>query len=337
MFGIVFLVLVIVASNIVDAVIGDPYSFPHPVIYMGKLISRLEKNIRHICDKLDVHRSIFMRLGGLFIWVVLCASSFVFTYFVTEVPTMAYSIHKSPYLFVAIFFVNTVVLWTTVSTRCLYNESMKVYRALRDNDIDSARLYLSYIVGRQTQDLGESEIIRAAVETVAENTVDGTISPLFYAYLGGAKLAMMYKAVNTMDSMLGYKNEKYIDIGRYPARLDDVFNFVPARFSVIPFTLAAIVLGYDYRSAFRIAIRDRKNHTSPNCAFSEGAVAGALGIELGGSNVYFGELVEKPTIGTKKRELEYEDIKRANMMMAMASVFSIAIFSAVFAIIYYCV
>lgn len=329
------MILKVVLANIVDAFLGDPYSFPHPVIYMGKLISYIEKRWRRINKKLK--SKTFMIFGGIFIWIVLCSLSFFVTYFFTEIvfdmlSKNIDSIYLKKIVALLSTVVNVILIWTSISTRCLYNESMKVYKSLKSGDVLEARKFLSYIVGRQTDNLSEGEIIRATVETVAENTVDGTISPIFYSFVGGAKMAIMYKAVNTMDSMLGYKNERYIDIGKIPARMDDLFNFIPARLSVISFTLAAFFLKYDYKRAFIISIRDRKKHKSPNCAYSEGAVAGALGIELGGDNVYFGEIVKKPTIGDKKKNLDIEDIRKANMLMIVSSIFTVLIFSAVYGV-----
>lgn len=229
--------------------------------------------------------------------------------------------------------VNSFIIYTTLATKCLKDEAVKIYNVLKSGDIKESRKQLSYIVGRDTSNLNEAEIIRATVETVAENTVDGIISPIFYVFIGGAPLAMAYKAVNTLDSMVGYKNDKYINLGFASAKIDDIANYIPARICVIFMTLASFVLRFDYKRCFKIAIRDRKNHKSPNCAYSEGAVAGALGIQLGGTNIYFGKLVYKPTIGDKGRDIEIEDIKKTNKIMYISSILSLIIFTLIFLLI----
>ena len=198
---------------------------------------------------------------------------------------------------------------------------------MKTGDLEKSRIQLSYIVGRDTTNLNEKEIVRATVETVAENTVDGIIAPLFYGFIGRAPLAMAYKAVNTLDSTVGYKNDKYYYLGFASAKIDDIANYIPARLGVILLPLGSLFTGFNFKDALKIGIRDRKNHKSPNCAFSEGAVAGALGIQLGGTNVYFGKEVYKPTIGDKTREIEIEDIVRTNKIMYSSSIISIIIFT----------
>jgi len=214
---------------------------------------------------------------------------------------------------VAYHIVNTYFLYTCFASGCLRDEGLKIYRALSEG-IEEARHKLSYIVGRDTANLDEKEIIRATVETVAENTSDGVIAPMLFAMVGGAPLAFTYKMVNTMDSMLGYMNEKYRDIGYFPAKTDDVFNFIPSRITGV-LMCAASVFKFDVVNGFKIMVRDRKNHKSPNCAYPEGAAAGLLGIQLGGNNFYFGEIMKKPKIGDNTKELEKEDIKRAIEIM----------------------
>ena len=236
------------------------------------------------------------------------------------------------------------MIYTTLATKCLKDEAKKIYDVLKTGDIKKSRIQLSYIVGRDTENLSEKEIIRATVETVAENTVDGLIAPLFYAFVGAciniggislaAPLAMTYKAINTLDSSVGYKNEKYLHIGFASAKIDDIANYIPSRISVILFTIGNFFLRNDYKNCFKISIRDRKNHKSPNCAFSEGAVAGALGIQLGGTNIYFGETVYKPTIGDKTREIEVQDIARTNKILYATSLTSMLVFTLFYVIIY---
>lgn len=310
--------LIIWIAYFADLVVGDPYWFPHPVIYMGKFISFIEKKVR----KSNMNK----KLGGLLIWISTVSLTVVLT------GMILFLAHRNRSVY---FILSTAIICTSFSTKCLADEAKKIYILLKEGDIEKSRKQLSYIVGRDTSSLDEKEIIRATVETVAENTVDGTIAPMFYAFIGGAAGAMVYKAVNTMDSMIGYKNEKYIDIGMFAAKIDDIFNWIPARISIIFFFIASMFLGYDFKSCIKIAIRDRKNHKSPNCAYPEGAVAGALGVELGGTNIYFGKKVYKPTIGDKKRELEVEDIKKTIKMLYLSTFLCAALIGSLCCFLYY--
>lgn len=296
-----------------DLIIGDPYSFPHPVRFIGKLISFVEKQIRKITtsDK-------GLKIAGFFLWFVVVGV----TLGSTSIVLRLFQFNK-----VAYFLVNSILIYTTLATKCLKDESEKIYKVLKTGDLDKSRIQLSYIVGRDTTNLSEKEIVRATVETVAENTVDGIIAPLFYGFIGGAPLAMAYKAINTLDSTVGYKNDKYYYLGFASAKIDDIANYMPARLGVLLLSIGSLFVGFNFKDALKIGIRDRKNHKSPNCAFSEGAVAGALGIQLGGTNVYFGKEVYKPTIGDKKREIEIEDIVRTNKIMYSSSIISIIIFT----------
>lgn len=302
-------VLISIFAYFMDLIVGDPYGFPHPVIYIGKLISLLERNLR----KLKIN----MKLAGALLCLILMSSVALITYSICKLASV------NIYLYI---FVSAVIVCTCFSTKCLADEGKKIYDSFEENNIELSRKQLSYIVGRDTSALDEPDIIRATVETIAENTVDGTISPMFYAFIGGPILAILYKAVNTMDSMIGYKNERYIDFGMTAARLDDIFNYIPARISLIGFTMASFILRYDYKSCIKIAIRDRKNHTSPNCAYPEAAVAGALGIELGGTNIYFGQKVYKPTIGEKKRKIVKEDILKTNRLLYLSTFLTLILF-----------
>jgi adenosylcobinamide-phosphate synthase len=226
-----------------------------------------------------------------------------------------------------------VELWlayTILAGRCLSDAAMDVYRTLDSGSLENSRRQLSYIVGRDTSQLNETQITRGVVETVAENTVDGVIAPLFYLFLGGVPLAMAYKAINTLDSMVGYKNEKYKAIGCVSARIDDLANLIPARISWLLLTMAAWCLKLDARQAFKIGWRDRYQHKSPNCGWPEATVAGALGVRLGGPNSYFGELVEKPWIGDPLREINQQDIKLTIRLMFMASAIALILFSIVY-------
>jgi len=213
----------------------------------------------------------------------------------------------------------SIMCYYILATKSLKDESMKVYSSLKNNNLQEARKNLSYIVGRDVDKLDEGAVARAAVETVAENTSDGVIAPILYILIGGAPLGFMYKAVNTLDSMVGYKNKRYINMGRFSAIADDVANYIPARLSAYIMVAAAFMLNMDYRKAFEIYRRDRYNHKSPNSAHTESVSAGALNIMLGGDNYYGGVLVPKPSIGDPDREVEAEDIRRVNRLMYAAS------------------
>lgn len=303
----------LILAYILDGIFGDPYNFPHPIKYIGKLIRSLENIIRKTC-----HTSFSKKFGGLFLFV---GTTFISAGIVFLLVKFSFKIN-----FYLGFLAQTFIMYTCLAKKCLYDEGIKVYDAIKSEDIEKSRLQISYLVGRDTSKLSFNEIIRATVETIAENTVDGIIAPMFYAIIGGAPLMMFYKAVNTLDSMVGYKNEKYADIGFFSAKIDDIFNFIPARISIIGFMFASLVKGQNQSDCVKIAIRDRKNHKSPNCAYPEGAVAGALGVQLGGTNIYFGEVVEKPTIGDKLRELEAEDIVLSGQLMKYCSFFMMFIF-----------
>lgn len=304
------LIYSIVIGYILDLILGDPYSFPHPTRYIGKFINFMESKLR-IYFKSDAA----LKKAGFILMISTLGLTYGITFLIIK---LSFSIN----LMFGIF-IEGLIIYMTFSVKCLKDEAIKIYKALQTEDIEKSRLALSYIVGRDTTDLNFQEIIRAVVETVAENTVDGFLSPLFYCLIGGGPLAMAYKAVNTLDSMVGYKNEKYINLGYCSAITDDIANFIPARLSVIFFTLGSLFGGYNAKNALLISIRDRKNHKSPNCAFAEGAVAGALGIQLGGTNVYFGQEVYKPTIGDKLREIVDKDIISTCIILYMTAVSAI--------------
>lgn len=307
------IILVMVIAYLLDLIIGDPYSFPHPVRFIGNLIRFTEGKIRIIFKSKKQ-----LKIGGFLLW----ATTVGFTALVTNLILNLLCINNIFYVIIA-----SIILYTTLSTKCLADEAKKIYEVLKTGDIEKSRKQLSYIVGRDTTSLNENEIIRATVETVAENTVDGIISPMMYGFIGGPVLAMAYKAINTLDSMVGYKNEKYVDIGFASAKIDDIANFIPARITPFFMMIASFILGFNSKKSIKIAVRDRKNHKSPNCAYAEGAVAGALEVQLGGTNMYFGEKVYKPTIGDKDRELEAEDILRTNKIMYLTSFIALVIFS----------
>jgi len=305
-------VIDLILAVMLDLLIGDPYWFPHPVIYIGKLISKLEKLGRKLCK---THKQI-KAFGGIIV-VIVAFSSFLIPFIILQI---------SKEIFWLYHILNIILLWTTIATRCLHKEGKKVYDSLAKNDIKDARVKISYLVGRDTKTLSEYEIVRADVETIAENTADGVIAPIFYAMLWGAPLAMMYKGINTMDSMLGYMNEKYKNIGFFPAKTDDVFNFIPARITGFLICLSAPLVGGNIIESIKVMLRDRKNHKSPNCAYPEGAAAGAMRVQLGGTNVYFGETMYKPTIGNKIKDLGKEHIIDAIKLMYGAMLYLVIIY-----------
>ena len=320
--GILFQMNIIdlILAILLDLLIGDPYWFKHPVIYIGNLIKALDKLGRRICK---THKQIKI-FGGVIV-VIVAFSSFLVPFIILKMSIKFFWVYN---------ILNIILLWTTIATKCLHTEGKKVYDSLIKNDIDEARIKLSYIVGRDTKNLSVDEIVRADVETIAENTADGVIAPILYAMLGGAPLAMMYKGINTMDSMLGYMNEKYKHIGFFPAKTDDVFNYVPARITGFLICLAAPIVRGNVLESIKVMIRDRKNHKSPNCAYPEGAVAGALRVQLGGINVYFGEKMFKPTIGNKIKDLGKEHIMDTIKLM-YGSLFYITLICVVYEICQY--
>lgn len=294
---------------VIDIFVGDPYNFPHPIRAIGTLIAKLEKFVRERFKNL--------RKGGVFLALtVLIASTLV----PLAVLLVCYKINI--YLGLA---VESVMCWQLVAAQCLQKESMKVCRAVEERDIEKARKAVSMIVGRDTDVLDETGIVKAAVETVAENTSDGVTAPIMYIAFGGAPLGFFYKAANTMDSMIGYTNEKYIDIGRFAAKLDDVLNFIPSRLTALGMILSAYLLGADGKNAAKIWKRDRRKHASPNSAQTESVCAGALDIRLAGDAYYFGELHKKEFIGDDIRTPESEDIRRANRLMYCTSVIVLVI------------
>ena len=304
----------LILAVLLDFLIGDPYSFPHPVKLMGNMISLEDKLVRKLFKS-----RMGLKIGGFIIVVFNIFISF-------SIPFVLLKWLKQ--YDVAYHIVNTYLIYTCIAARCLHKEAMNVYHAF-SNGIEDAREKLSYIVGRDTKQLNEEEIVSADIETVAENTSDGVIAPLFFIMLLGAPGGVMYKMVNTMDSMLGYKNDKYIDLGFFPAINDDAFNYIPARLTGFLMCISSI-FKYDVKRGFKIMIRDRKNHKSPNSAYPEGAVAGLLNIQLGGSSYYFGKLVEKPTIGDKNRLVDRGDIKRTIDIMYRTEILFITIWFIIF-------
>lgn len=307
---------VMLGAFVLDFLMGDPAWLPHPVVMMGKLISFLENKLRKSFPKTDRGE----RIAGTILVLIVCVLCFCVPFLVIWFAYRTY-----PYIGVAleIFFCGQLL-----AARSLRSESMKVYEKLKNGTLDEARYAVSMIVGRDTGNLSREGVTRAAVETVAENTSDGVIAPMFYMALGGAPLMFLYKAINTMDSMLGYKNERYLWFGRCAAKLDDAANFVPARFSAL-LMIAASAAGFDPANALRIYKRDRRKHASPNSAQTESVMAGALHVQLAGDASYFGKIYKKPFIGNPDREVEDEDIPRACRLMVFTSIIGLAVFAGI--------
>ena len=302
----------VLGGFVLDAIFGDPAWLPHPVVYMGKAISRLEKFLRARLPKTPQGEL----LGGAVVAFCLPVGTLLFTGLVCWGAAM---LHPLLGLAVQMFWCGQAL-----AAKGLVQESTNVYAELKKGSLPAARKAVSRIVGRDTEALTAEGVTKAAVETVAENASDGVIAPLLYMLLGGAPLALTYKAINTMDSMLGYKNEKYLYFGRAAAKLDDVANYIPSRLAALLWIMAAAFTRNDAKGAWRIWRRDRRNHASPNSAQTESACAGALGVQLAGPAYYFGEYYPKPTIGDPLRPIEPEDILRADRMMYVASGFALA-------------
>ena len=299
---------------LIDSAIGDPHWLPHPVKLMGKLISLLEGRLWRFFPKSARGEN----LAGGVLWVIVAVISFI-------VPAALLMLchHISHWLGLA---VESVMCWQCIAARSLVRESMKVKKALDSGDIAASRNAVAMIVGRDTERLNEAGVARAAVETVAENTSDGVIAPLLFLAIGGGPLGMLYKAVNTMDSMLGYIEPPYRHFGLVPAKLDDVFNFIPARLSALLMLAGGGILSYDMKNALRIFRRDRNKHASPNSAQTESVMAGLLGLRLAGDAWYHGVLHKKEFIGDPLREIENEDIARANRIMYMTAALALLLF-----------
>ena len=308
--------LALVLGFILDLIIGDPHGLYHPIRLVGNLIGLLEKHMNKKSDSPDRQ----MVMGWLMALIVITFSSGIPLLLLL----LAYHIHP-----VCGLVLETVMCWQLLATKSLKDESIKVYRKLKKHDLQGSRHAVSMIVGRDTEVLDETGVTKAAVETVAENTSDGVIAPMFYMAIGGAFLGWMYKSVNTMDSMVAYKNDRYLYFGRIPAYLDDIANYIPARLAGLLMVLASFLVRLDGTHAFAIFKRDRYNHASPNSAQTEAVMAGALNVQLAGDAWYFGELHKKKTIGDDIRPVEAEDIVRANKLLYGTAVVSLVIFTLV--------
>ena len=302
-------IIVFFLGFLLDLVLGDPYCFPHPIRLIGWLITGIEKKL-HKEKKYEKSNKYTSELWCGIVLVIMVLVSVVTV--VLIILCLAYRFH--PYMGMA---VECIMTYQILAVKCLKVESMKVYKCLQNGDLKQARAAVSMIVGRDTEQLDEEGIAKAAIETIAENTSDGVIAPMLYLAIGGPVLGFLYKAINTMDSMIGYKNDKYLYFGRAAAKLDDFANFLPSRISAGLMIAASFFAGRDFsaKGAWKIYKRDCNKHASPNSGQTEAVCAGALGIKLAGDASYFGKIVRKPYIGDALRRIEYEDIKRANRLM----------------------
>ena len=296
------------AGVLLDLLFGDPVWLYHPVRLIGNWISWGERQLRKVCGT-------HLTAAGGVLWVLTAGMAFAIPF---GLLALAGWIHPA-----LRFLLETFWCFQILAAKCLASESRNVYDRLKARDLPGARKAVSMIVGRDTEKLTEEGVTKAAVETVAENTSDGVTAPLIYLLIGGAPLGFLYKAVNTMDSMLGYKNDRYLYFGRIPAKMDDVFNYIPARVTALLMTISAFLTGLDGKNAWKIYRRDRKKHASPNAAQTESVCAGALGVRLAGDAVYFGKLYKKEFIGDALRSIEPEDIIRTGRLMYAAELLTL--------------
>lgn len=324
-------ILACITGFLLDCIFGDPVWMYHPIRVIGNRISVLEKGLRKLlCSRIHASeqekKNIREVLAGGILWILTVSLSFL-------VPAVllfaAGKVHPA-----VRFLLETFWCYQIFAARCLVGESRKVYQKLKEDDLPGARKAVSMIVGRDTENLTAEGVTKAAVETVAENTSDGVTAPLLFLLIGGAPLGFLYKAVNTMDSMLGYKNEKYLYFGRIPAKMDDVFNYIPARLTAWFMIVAAFLTGMDGKNAWKIYLRDKRKHASPNSAQSESVCAGALDVQLAGDAVYFGKVYKKDYIGDAIRKIEQEDILRAGKLMYMTTILMMVVFGGLLLWIY---
>ena len=308
------LVIKIWIAYILDLIFGDPQNIIHPVQIIGKIISLGEKIL--LKEKSGSRYKFF---AGIILNIFVVSITYGLTCL----------IYKSSKISGVFTLIEIYLMYTVFSVNSLAREGNRVYNILKEGNIEKARKDLSYLVSRDTETMDEKMIIRSTMETISENTVDGIVAPMFYMFLGGLPLAMTYKAINTLDSMVGYKNEKYMDFGKFSAKIDDVANFIPARITGVLIVAASMILRYNYKNSLKMFIRDRKNHSSPNSAHAEASVAGALGVQFGGRVSYFGKEADKPTIGDKIKDFELEDIKKNIKIMYAASFLSLVLFSVI--------
>ncbi len=300
---------------IVDLIIGDPSFYPHPVVLIGGLINFLEKILLN-----KKNNDYIKKAKGVLLVITVLLITFFITYF------LIYLFKQLPYILNIM--ANGLLLSTTIAVKGLRDSAYKIYKKLKENNLDESKKMLSFIVSRDTEHLNKEETIKGTIETVAENTSDAIIAPIFYFLIGGPILSVIYKAVNTMDSMLGYKNEKYYYFGWAAAKLDDLANYIPSRLTALLFIAASFLKNYNYKGAIEVVRKDAKKHASPNAGYPEAAVAGALGIKLGGPSRYFNKIVDKAALGIGSVDINTNQIKKTiNLMYLSTFIFYIFIIS----------
>ena len=307
------IVLAVFCGFVLDLIFGDPQHIPHPIRFIGLLIEKTEYLFRKIFPKTKIGEII----GGVFLNITVLLITYSVAFFIIK--GLGY-INPSLKIASEILF-----CYQIFATKSLKTESMRVHKYLIKNDMINSRKYLSWIVGRDTENLESKEITKAVVETIAENTSDGVIAPMIYMLIGGAPLGFLYKAANTLDSMVGYKNDKYINFGKFSAKVDDILNFIPAVLTGILMIIGSLFIGLDTKNGWRIFKRDRNNHERPNSGKPESACAGVLNIQLGGDSFYFGKLYKKKTIGDANREIVADDIVMTNKLMYTTSILSLLV------------
>ncbi|MBR6040289.1 MAG: cobalamin biosynthesis protein CobD [Clostridia bacterium] len=312
-----YTLLSVLAGFLIDCVLGDPARLPHPVVLIGKLISLSEKALRKAFAKTERGELAAGTVMAILVPLISTGVSFGILFGLWKLSPWAY------------FAMSSIMCWQCFAARCLAKEAKKVVRALESDGLEAGRKQVSMLVGRDTEQLTEEQVIKAAVETVAENASDGVIAPMLFMFLFGAIGGFFYKAVNTMDSMVGYKNDRYLYFGRAAAKLDDVLNFVPSRLSALAMIAVCPLLRLDGQNAYRIWKRDRRKHASPNSAQTESVAAGALHVELAGPASYFGKVVKKPTLGDPDRPIERDDVKKTCALMYGASVLLLVLLEAI--------
>lgn len=312
---------------LLDLILGDPLWLPHPIVYIGKTIRSLKKKIQtklYGCPYSELTKEEKETLQrekkreqnlGMMLALLVVVGTFLITFFALAIANKIHPLFR--------YILETFWIYQILATKCLKTESMKVYGKLREGDLAGARVEISYLVGRDTASLSEEEVAKATIETVAENTSDGVIAPLFYIVLFGAPLGMAYKAINTLDSMIGYKNDECINLGRFSAKLDDAANFIPARLCALMMIIASLLPDFNFFGSIKIFKRDRFAHLSPNSAQTESVAAGALNIQLGGTHDYFGKPVVKPTIGDNIQKVQYSDIKKVNKLLYATAILTL--------------
>jgi len=305
-------VLEISAAYVADLLLGDPPGYPHPVRLIGQTISLLEKNFLQWA-----HTPWMQCFLGVILAVTIVSGAGILTWAIIRMAGWVHPVFSS---IVVIFFA-----YTTLATRNLYDEATKVIKVLEQGDLNLARKKVGFLVGRDTDRLDEKEICRALIETVSENTSDGIVAPLFYLIIGGPPLAMAYKALNTLDSMVGYRNDHYRYLGWASARGDDLANLIPSRLTALLFVLSSFILRKNWRGAWRATWRDGPKNPSPNSGYPEAAMAGALGVQLGGKNFYFGRVEEKPLIGESERSIDRRVAKESLHLMIVNSLIAVII------------